>query len=56
MNFYEILMKWAKIHKTLKYSALYYFSFICLALIFIYKGYYNTNHSITVLGQLLTAK
>ncbi len=39
MNFYEILTKRSKNHKTLKHSVLYYFSFICLVLIFIYKGY-----------------
>ncbi len=39
MNFYEILTKRNKNHKTLKYSVLPYFSFIYLALVFIYKGY-----------------
>ncbi len=42
MNFYEILMKWSKNHKTLKHSLLHYFSFVCLALVFICKGYYAT--------------
>ncbi len=39
MNFYEILAKRPKNHKTLKHSALPCFSFICFALVFIEKGY-----------------
>ncbi len=39
MNFYEIFAKRHENHKTLKHSALPFFSFIYLALVFIYKGY-----------------
>ncbi len=39
MNFYEILAKRDENRKTLKHNILLYFSFICLALVFINKGY-----------------
>ncbi len=39
MNFYEIFAKRYENHKALKHSVLPFFSFICLALVFIHKGY-----------------